>query len=66
MSWDEKTGKAFCERCGYEWKVKSFYSSRAQRDIRVKPRSCAKCKNKGWNVPRVYGGKSERLGKEFY
>jgi hypothetical protein len=54
MSWEPKTGKAFCERCGHAWTVKSFLSSIDKKEIRVKPKSCARCKNKGWNTPRVY------------
>ena len=36
-----------CERCGYSWTT--YY----QRE----PKSCAKCKSKYWNQPRVYSGK---------
>jgi hypothetical protein len=31
-----------CERCGHYW------------DSWLIPKACAKCKNKGWNSPRVY------------
>lgn len=37
-----------CERCGYVWKT--IGKSKV-------PTSCAKCKSKGWNKPRVYSGK---------
>jgi hypothetical protein len=56
MSFDKKNGESFCERCGYEWKTKSFDSPREGR-IFIEPRSCAKCKSKVWNQPRTYGGK---------
>lgn len=36
-----------CERCGYRW----------QTHKKKIPLACAKCKNKGWNKPRVYSGK---------
>jgi len=58
MSFNEKTGFCFCERCGYDWLPK---------DISIAPRSCARCKSKVWNQPRVYAGKyvSGTLAKRF-
>jgi hypothetical protein len=58
MSFDDKNGNCFCERCGYNWTTK---------DKSIAPRSCAKCKSKVWNQPRVYAGKyiSGTLAKRF-
>ncbi len=36
---------ATCERCGYSWNVPRY---------KAKPKSCAKCKSKYWDSPRVY------------
>ena len=36
-----------CERCGYHW-----HNWRGKA-----PKSCARCKSKYWNEPRVYSGK---------
>jgi len=58
MSFNDKTGHCFCERCGYDW---------APKDISTAPRSCAQCKSKVWNSPRVYAGKyiNGTLAKRF-
>ena len=53
MSFEPKNGRCLCERCGHVWWTSFTYSLQKY----VEPRSCAKCKSKGWNKPRVYGGK---------
>lgn len=61
MSFDPKKGFCFCERCGHDWQSKPI------GDKFKEPRSCAKCKSKVWNHPRVYSGKyvSGTLAKRF-
>jgi len=65
VSYDEKTGHCFCERCGYDWTVRQKFNG--NNYYRIEPRSCAKCKSKVWNHPRVYAGKyvSGTLAKRF-
>ncbi len=46
----EKVGDCWrltCDRCGYGWDIYR----------RKLPKSCARCKSKGWDEPRVYAGK---------
>lgn len=43
-----------CERCGHTWETRSSWYSSQKNQL---PKSCAKCKSKGWNKPRVYAGK---------
>lgn len=53
MSFNERNGHCICERCGYVWRAR-------QSNVNYKyfePQSCADCKSKVWNTPRVYGGK---------
>lgn len=61
MSFDAKKGFCFCERCGHDWIAKPV------DNVFVEPRSCAKCKSKVWNQPRVYSVKyiSAVLSKRF-
>jgi len=61
MSFDNKKGFCHCERCGRDW------TSKEQSEGFTEPRSCAGCKSKRWNVPRVYAGKyiSGTLAKRF-
>ena len=56
MSFDKLKGNCFCERCGHTWQstIKMNFHS---HKIYNEPRSCAKCKSKVWNQPRVYAGK---------
>ena len=56
MSFNKNTGWCLCERCGYEWgaSAKNGYD---KKDNLLEPKSCAKCKSKVWNQPRVYSGK---------
>jgi hypothetical protein len=67
MSFDKTTGFCFCERCGYEWKTKPFDSRELKKIVFIEPRSCAGCKSKVWNQPRVYSGKyiSGTLARRF-
>lgn len=64
MSFDKTKGECFCERCGHYWKPKPFG---AKDDYYIEPKSCAKCKSKVWNQPRVYAGKyiSGTLARRF-
>ena len=61
MSFDDKKGFCFCQRCGHDWIAKPVGTEMRE------PRSCAKCKSKVWNQPRVYAGKyiSGTLAKRF-
>ena len=43
-----------CDRCGHVWETRWDWK---KRTAKVLPKSCAKCKSKGWNSPRVYSGK---------
>ncbi|HEX8248994.1 MAG TPA: zinc ribbon domain-containing protein [Pyrinomonadaceae bacterium] len=65
MSYDSKTGHSFCERCGHSWTVRQKYNG--NNYYRKEPKSCAKCKSKVWNQPRVYAGKyiSGTMAKRF-
>lgn len=65
MSYSNSTGYCFCERCGYGWKIRMpRNSNKYPTDA---PKSCARCKSKVWNQPRVYAGKyiSGTLAKRF-
>jgi hypothetical protein len=65
MSYDNKTGICFCHRCGYEWRPKQKIIGDSYHWI--EPKSCARCKSKVWNQPRVYAGKyiSGTLARRF-
>lgn len=64
MSFHSKYGNCFCERCGHSWHSSKMTANNVEF---IQPTSCARCKSKVWNQPRVYAGKyiSGTLARRF-
>jgi hypothetical protein len=63
MSFDSSKGICVCERCGHGWKVND--RNRTADNRYLVPKRCSKCKNKGWNTPRVYANTKNFTGIPF-
>lgn len=63
MSFYKDKGNCFCERCGYAWIASINYQN--GKFVYFEPKSCAKCKSKVWNKPRVYSNTKNFSGVCF-